>query len=395
MIQIIDKHNCCGCEACVQVCPKHCINFTPDNEGFSYPQVDELLCINCGLCENVCPVLHPYDERTPQKTYAAINKDDEMRMSSSSGGIFTLLAEKTIDDGGVVFGARFEDQWQVVIDVAETKEAVKAFRGSKYLQARVGDSFLRCKQYLELGRKVLFTGTPCQISALHHFLRKDYDNLLAVDFICHGVPSPLIWHRYLVEVVTVGRSAINDIQFRSKSLGWKLFSFCLDYNKDSQLVTMSSSFKENLYMKAFLKNLILRPSCHSCPAKSGKSCSDITIADFWGIEQVNPDMDDDRGTSLVLVNSEKGARALPLDLMKFTEENFSAAIASNSAWHKPVPAHHRREEFFQHLSAGKSILKQIAYAMRPTMRQQLSILKHPRKLLQTLLASLSGGGGQI
>lgn len=374
----------------MQACPKKCIDFTQDNEGFSYPQVDRSLCINCDLCEKVCPVLHPYDNRTPQKTLAAINKDDKVRMSSSSGGIFTLLAEKTIDEGGVVFGARFDEQWQVVIDVVETKEAVKAFRGSKYLQAQVGDSFLRCKQYLDAGRKVLFTGTPCQVSALRHFLRKDYVNLLAVDFICHGVPSPLIWKCYLNEVVIAGCRSIKDIQFRSKSRGWKLFSFALEYNKDGQSLTMSSPFKEDIYMKAFLKNLILRPSCHSCPAKCGKSHSDITIADFWGIEIVNPKMDNDQGTSLVLINTDKGASSLPSDNMKITEEEFHSAIKKNTAWSNPAAPHHRRAEFFRNLSTDRSIVRQVTYALRPTLCQRLSLIKHPRALVKKLLQSLMG-----
>ena len=391
MISITDKHNCCGCEACVQACPKQCIAFNQDEEGFFYPKVDASLCINCGLCEKICPVLHPYEEHTPQKTLSAINKDDEVRMSSSSGGIFTLLAEKTIDEGGVVFGARFDEQWRVVIDVAETKEAVKAFRGSKYLQARVGDSFLRCRQYLDAGRKVLFSGTPCQVSALRHFLRKDYVNLLAVDFICHGVPSPLVWQRYLNEVVIAGCRAIKDIQFRSKSRGWKQFSFAIEYNKDRQSLTMSSPFKEDIYMKSFLKNLILRPSCHSCPAKCGKSHSDITIADFWGIEVVNPKMDDDQGTSLVLINTDKGASSLPSDNIKITEEEFHAAIKKNSAWSNPAAPHHRRAEFFRHLTTEKGIIKQIAYALRPTIRQRMTLIKHPRTLIKKLLQSLMGG----
>ena len=390
MISIIDRHNCCGCEACVQTCPKKCIDYKQDEEGFSYPKVDESLCISCGLCEKVCPVLHPYEERIQKKALSAINMDDGVRMSSSSGGIFTLLAEKTIDDGGVVFGARFDEHWQVVIDVAKTKEAVKTFRGSKYLQARIGDSFLRCKQYLDAGRKVLFSGTPCQVSALRHFLRKDYENLLAVDFICHGVPSPLVWKSYLNEVVVTGSRAVKDIQFRNKSRGWKLYSLAIEYNKDSQSIAVSSPFKENIYMKAFLKNLILRPSCHSCPAKCGKSHSDITVADFWGIEVVNPKMDDDQGTSLVLINTDKGASSLPSDNMKITEEEFHAAIKKNSAWNTPAVPHHRRAEFFRNLSTDKSIVRQVTYALRPTIRQRVSLLKHPRILVKKILQSLMG-----
>lgn len=395
MIKIEVKHSCCGCEACVQICPQHCISFTPDSEGFSYPNVDETLCIKCGLCEKVCPVLQPYEERTPLKTLAAINKNDDVRMSSSSGGIFTLLAEQVIDEGGVVWGARFDDLWQVIFDYAETKEGLKEFRGSKYLQAKVGDSYARCKQFLDEGRKVLFSGTQCQIAGLLHYLRKPYENLLTVDFICHGVPSPFVWQRYLAEVVSIGNRAVRDIQFRNKMRGWKEFSFAVEFNEDSQTLFMSTPYSKDIYMKAFLSNLILRPSCYSCPAKGGKSHSDITIADFWGIQKVHPDMDDDRGTSLVLVNTDKGSAALPTEAMTLSEEDFYTAIAGNFAWSKPAAPHQRREVFFRNLTANKSIVKQINDALRPTLRQRLSIVKHPRALAMKLIGFLIGGGQKI
>lgn len=168
MIQITNKIDCCGCSACAMKCPKHCITMQADNEGFLYPVVNEADCIDCGLCEKVCHELHPYEERKPQNVYAAINKDEEIRLKSSSGGIFYLLAEKTITEGGVVFGARFDDQWQVVIDYADTLEGIKPFMGSKYLQARTATAFKDAEAFLKQGRKVLFSGSPCQIAGLHH-----------------------------------------------------------------------------------------------------------------------------------------------------------------------------------------------------------------------------------
>ena len=390
MIQIIDKFKCCGCEACVQVCPKQCISFTPDYEGFSYPKVDEALCIKCGLCEKVCPVLQQYDERVPMRTLAAINNNEEVRMTSSSGGVFTLLAEKVIDEGGVVFGVRFDEKWLAVFDTTETKEEIKAFQGSKYLQAKVGGCYTRCKQFLDEGRKVLFSGSQCQIAGLLHFLRKPYDNLLTVDFICHGVPSPLVWQRYLTEVVNIGNRAIRDIQFRNKIRGWKEYSFAVEYNEGRQSLVMSTPFSKDIYMQAFLNNLILRPSCYACPAKGGKSHSDITIADFWGIDCVNPSMDDDKGTSLILVNTEKGDKIIPFGKIKFTEEKFAEAIGNNLSWKMSSIPHHRRSEFFGHLTKNKSISSQITYALRPTLSQRLSIIKHPRVLVMKLIRSLMG-----
>jgi len=391
MIQISDKQNCCGCEACVQICPKHCISFTPDNEGFSYPKVDETICINCGLCEKVCPVQHPYEVIKPLKTLAAINKNDEVRMASSSGGIFTLLAEQVIDKGGVVFGARFDNKWQVVFDYAETKEDLKAFRNSKYVQAHIGNSFLRCKEFLDVGRNVLFSGSPCQIAGLHSFLHKDYENLLAVDFICHGVPSPLVWNLYLTDILAEASSSIQGNKCRKKSRSKTKDSFVLDFNDDGQEILMHAPFSENMYLQAFIKNLFLRPSCHACPSKSGKSHSDITIADFWGIQMINPQMDDNRGTSLVMINSEKGSSVLPYEMMKFTEEEFEQGISYNSAWLKSVAPHFRRTEFFDDLSKNKNVTKLITRALRPTMCQRFLLLKHPLALAKMILLSIWGG----
>lgn len=192
MIEIKDKKDCCGCSACVQKCPKQCISLKEDNEGFLYPEVDKSMCINCGLCEKVCPVLHQGESRKPLKVYAAKNQDEEIRRQSSSGGIFTLLAEKTIQDGGVVFGARFDEHWEVKHDYTETIEGLAAFRGSKYVQSRMEDNYRKAEMFLKQGRKVLFSGTPCQVAGLKRFLRKYYGNLLTIDMVCHGVPSPLV-----------------------------------------------------------------------------------------------------------------------------------------------------------------------------------------------------------
>ena len=370
MITITDKHNCCGCSACASACPKHCITMRADNEGFLYPVVNEADCIDCGLCEKICHEMHPFEERKPQKVYAAINKDEEIRLKSSSGGIFHLLAEKTITEGGVVFGARFDEHWQVVIDYAETMEGVKAFMGSKYVQARMATAYADAKRFLSEGRKVLFSGTPCQIAGLHHFLRKPYDNLLTVDIICHGTPSPKVWSRYLDEVVTAGRKAIHDVQFRNKSNGWKAFNFTMEYNKDEQTVSLCSHHQQNHFMRAFLRDMILRPSCYQCQAKSGRSHSDITIADFWGINTEIPDMDDDKGTGLVLVNTDKGQAALDWSKISFKETKAEVALRHNPAYYRSVAAHPKREEFFKSLDESDSVNSLITDYLRPTLKQQ-------------------------
>lgn len=393
MIQIDDKHNCCGCSACASICPKHCIIMQDDSEGFLYPKVNEADCIDCGLCEKVCHELHPFEERKPQKVYAAINKDEEVRLKSSSGGIFYLLAEKTIAEGGVVFGARFDVQWQVVIDYAETMEGIRTFMGSKYVQARMATAYADAKRFLTEGRKVLFSGTPCQIAGLHHFLRKPYDNLLSVDIICHGTPSPKVWGRYLDEVVTAGRKAINDVQFRNKRNGWKAFNFTMEYNKEEHSVSLRSHHQQNHFMRAFLRDMILRPSCHACRTKEGRSHSDITLADFWGIEKEYPSMYDDKGTGLVLVNTVKGREAILWDKLRSIEITPEAALGHNVAFRKSVAPHPKRDSFFAQLDEARSVTSLIDEHLRPTFQQRTrKLLSYGKHRIVGILKYVIGGG---
>jgi len=371
MITITEKSNCCGCEACVQVCPQQCIRFEQDDEGFYYPEINTEECLDCGLCERVCPELHQNEAQRPIEVLAAINKDEDVRMNSSSGGVFTLLANHVIDAGGVVFGVRFDEKWQAVFDCAETHEQVAAFRGSKYVQARVGNSFVRCKQLLDEDRQVLFSGTPCQIAALHRFLRKPYDNLLTVDFICHGVPSPKVWERYLDETVTEGRNAIDNIRFRDKCTGWKRYSLSIDFVKQKNSHTQTSPFTDNMFMRAFLANLTLRPSCHHCPAKAGRSGSDITIGDFWGIDIVKPDMDDNRGTSVVMINSTRGQKAVRRDFLKYSIVQYDDIVRYNVMMNLSANKHPHREMFFKGFNRGESLHMLMSRCLKPSVTKRL------------------------
>ena len=364
-----------------------------DSEGFLYPVVNEADCIDCGLCEKVCHELHPYEQRKPLNVYAAINKDEDIRLKSSSGGIFYLLAEKTISEGGVVFGARFDEDWQVVIDYAETMEGIKPFMGSKYVQARTATAFKDAEAFLKQGRKVLFSGSPCQIAGLHHYLRKEYDNLTTVDFVCHGVPSPKVWQRYLDEVVKSGKRAINDVKFRNKSNGWKKFNFVLSYNQEEKTHSLCSWHQQNHYMRAFLSDMILRPSCHECRAKQGSSNSDITIADFWGIHIEMPEMDDDKGTGLVLVNTDKGSQAL--DWSKVTKKESSIEVASkyNGGLSSITKPHPKRTDFFAALDASPSVIDLIDKSLRPSFKSRIRLsLRRYKQLIKRVLKKLIGGG---
>lgn len=393
MINITDKKQCCGCAACVQKCPKQCISLSEDKEGFLYPHVDKEACIDCGLCEKVCPVLLPYETREPLQVLAAINKNEKIRMESSSGGIFTLLAEPIIREGGVVFGARFDDDWQVTLDYTETIEGLAAFRGSKYVQARTGEAYKQCEQFLKAGRKVLFTGSPCQIAGLIHYLRKEYDNLITCDFVCHGVPSPKVWRMYLKEVIDGANRAITDIEFRNKDNGWKAFNFKMSYNTESRTAILSSCHKENLFMRAFLDDMILRPSCHDCKAKQGRSMSDITIADFWAIDRTHPEMDDDKGTGLVLIHTSKGIASLNLSYTKFVETRYEDAAISNKGLKPVTPIHRNRTKFFENLDATESLSELIIRCTKPTIKQQFRYqLALPKRVIKKLIKMTMRGG---
>ncbi len=332
MITITDKHNCCGCSACVQACPKQCISFEEDEQGFRYPLVDKAACVDCGLCEKVCPVLNAGEPRHPLAVYAAINPNEEIRRESSSGGIFTALAEAVLDESGVVFGARFNDQWEVVHAYTESKEGLAPFRGSKYVQSRVGETYRQAKAFLQQGRKVMYTGTPCQIAGLKRYLGKEYDQLLTVDVVCHGVPSPLVWRNYLRDITANNLSQIASINFRDKSTGWKNYSVKICGQEETPFV--NESYRKNPFMQVFLKDFCLRPSCHTCPAKSGKSGSDLTIADFWGIN--DPDWDDDKGTSLILVHTCQGQQSLDSCNIPKKQTSYEDAISHNPSIEKSV-----------------------------------------------------------
>lgn len=377
MIDITDKSKCCGCTACVQRCPKQCIVMHEDKEGFLYPKVDTAKCIDCGLCEKVCPVLNVADDRLPQKVLAAKNKNEQIRNTSSSGGIFTILAEQVINDGGVVFGVKFNDKWEVVHSYTETIDGLAAFRGSKYVQSFIGNSFKETETFLKQGRKVLFSGTPCQIAGLKRYLRKEYCNLLTVECACHGVPSPKVWREYLNEVSrpkgVFGRNAVSSvskdlpvitgINFRDKSNGWKKFGFLLglksafkaDENSvfSSDIQKVLQPFYENPFMQAFLADFILRPSCYKCPAKAGRSGADIALADFWGIENILPEFDDDKGCSLVLdytsrVEYESECKSVPAA--------YEDAVKYNSAIVYPVKKPLNRDFFFHRFNKGRGCI---------------------------------------
>lgn len=308
LISTSDKKNidfsCCGCSSCASSCPQNSISMYRDAEGFLYPRLsDSKNCINCGLCDKVCPVTNHRHENKPLKMYAYKNPCDEVRMSSSSGGFFSLAASYVIKTGGVVFGVRYDKDWMPEYAYIERDEDIVQLQGSKYAQASPLGMYPMVRKFLEDGKMVLFTGTPCQISGLKYFLRKDYPLLLTVDVVCHAVPSPVVWREYL-NSVSKGKE-ISYVNMRDKSTGWSNFSYsCSIGFSDGTLVRTKQN--ENPYMKGFTSDLYNRPSCTVCNSKNGCSGSDITIGDFWRIWNVYPEYDDNKGVNLLLVRSSKG-----------------------------------------------------------------------------------------
>lgn len=370
MIKIKEKSNCCGCQVCGDICPKQAITFKIDEEGFWYPEMDMQKCINCGLCEKICPCLNEKEQHDPIEVYAAVNTDEEIRMNSSSGGIFWRLVENTFGEGGIVFGASFDKEWQVCHSSAETIEEAKKFKGSKYVQSLVTGCYKQVLEDLKKGRKVLFSGTACQIAALKGYLRKDYDNLLTVDVVCHGVPSPGIWKEYIRSLNS--SKTISSINFRDKRNGWRNYDFIVLFSDGTEL---RESHYKNIYMQGFLHDLYLRPSCHCCMFKAGKCGSDLTLGDFWGIEKVVPELDDNRGVSIVLINTHKGRTVTNTLPISYERVDPVTAIKGNPCILTATPEKKWRKKFMDMYEKRKRInaISIVVNKMQPTFIERMLI----------------------
>lgn len=358
MIEINNKKDCCGCWACSNVCPKHCITMTEDCEGFRYPQVDKKSCIECGLCEKVCPVIHTMTEDVPkhQLGYLAQHKDDTIRKESTSGGAFTAIASWVIRQGGVVFGAGYRKGSFVVIhQVVESEEDLDIFRNSKYVQSEIGDSFRLAKNYLDEGRIVLFSGTPCQIEGLLGYLRgKIYKNLVLLDLVCRGIPSPAVLNSYIGAQRQLIGGEFTNVLFRDKYYGYHYSSFSI-YNSDSSK-DYHKGVDSNGFLRAFFYNLSDRPSCYDCKFKKRYRRSDLTLWDCFPIEKFTKEMDG-RGTTRILVQSEKGAEIIKqaagdLNLLSVDADKLTNGVRE---MFYSVPTNPQRDLFFEDLNNMESV----------------------------------------
>lgn len=346
---MIDARKCTGCGVCSLVCPHGCIRMLEDEEGFRQPCVDETHCINCGLCQKKCPVLS-VNHSSIQRAYAVKNAKEEIREKSTSGGVFFELAKDILSRGGVVCAAKYDEDFQVVHKCACTLEEVCPMMGAKYAQSRAEHCFGEIKEYLKEGKEVLFVGTPCQTAALHTYLGKPYDGLCMVDMICHGVPSPAVWQKYLHwrKKTDFPMSTLNSVNLRSKETGWSKYSYAVEmrYDGDQRYIVKQN---EDPYMQGFVQNLFLRQSCSQCTFKGNSRQSDMTLGDFWGIWDLYPEFDDNKGTSLLLIRTEKGMRAWQRIRLRFEvlEVNYQQALSYNPSALISSVSHEHRKAFFE------------------------------------------------
>lgn len=362
----VPKEKCTGCSACLNLCPVDAISMQPDHEGFLMPVVDESKCVNCGKCVNQCPAIHTeYKNEANPKLYAA-RANDEIRAKSSSGGVFTLLAEEILGRGGCVCGAAFDENMILSHIIVDNKEDLEKLKGSKYVQSSIGNSYRGVKEVLDSGREMLFTGTPCQVAGLYAYLGKEYNNLYTMDLVCHGVPSQKIFSQYLDELR--GKRNIKNVQFRDKSNGWRADLLTVTYENNSKYIGVTPS-EPNLtgetipeldgdtYEIGFQKNVFLRRSCADCQFCQFPRQGDISVGDFWGINRIDPSLNDKKGTSMVFVNNAHGRDLFSVILPRFMdsrEMNVPFEQITNRI--RPhYPQHPHRERFFELMDKGETL----------------------------------------
>lgn len=317
---MVDQSRCTGCGACVGVCPVSAIAMKEDAEGFLYPEIDPSLCVGCDACNRACPVEQSREPEQKAKAFMAYSRDPLLRKQSSSGGAFSMLARKILEQGGTVFGCAMDADCRGASHIrVESLEDLARLRGSKYVQSRMDDVLRQVQKDLREGRWVLFSGTPCQVAGLRGFLGdQKQEKLLTVDLICHGAPSPMVWREYVRQLEKEAGSKLIRVQFRDKARGWRLFSLHCEFENGS---VRSKTVAEDLYLRSFVQDLYLRPSCHQCAFKGNGYRSDLTLGDFWGVERVLPQEAGDEGVSLIIAHTGKGIAAL---------ENLEGAV-------RPVP----------------------------------------------------------
>lgn len=349
VIKVEEKYKCCGCSACANICPMQCIFMREDEEGFLYPSINEEKCINCNECENVCPVLNQKEEKiTEQVGYIVQIKDEKIRQESTSGGAFTAIAQYVIRKNGVVFGACYDQDFQVIHDYAETEEDLAKFRNSKYVQSRIGSTFQKTKQFLDEERLVCFSGTPCQIEGLKRYLKREYENLITVDVVCRAVASPLVWRKYLNMHKKKCFIEIKKILFRDKKKYGYQYSTMSIYGKNDELLYYNGIDTDKM-LRAFFSNICDRPSCYQCSFKKRYRESDFTIWDCFIVSKFESSMDDNKGTTRFLIHNLKGEKIFKELKEELISKEVNADVLTKDIkeMFSSVSMNPKRREFFE------------------------------------------------
>lgn len=345
---VINKFKCTGCGACYSICPKNAIEMKADEEGFLYPYIDNTKCVHCELCKNICPVINEKIKKNNQpETIAAYTKNEKERKNSSSGGIFYEMAKYIINQGGVVIGASYNENMEVIHKSICRENEINLLQGSKYVQSNTLDTFKQTKELLENKQKVLYVGTPCQIAGVNAYLKKNYDSLYTCDLVCHGAPSPKVWKKY-IEEKQKNKKIINYF-FRNKTKGWNNYGVKICYYDGKKIFI--DSYKDEFF-KLFIKNYSLRNSCYSCNFSKIPREADISLGDFWGVEGKYNEFKDNKGTSLVLINNKKGKELfenISVNLNYKEKCDLNYAIKCNPCINSSVAKPGKREEFFNDL----------------------------------------------
>lgn len=376
----VNKCECIGCGLCEAICVKKCIQMKADDTGFYYPVVNEKECIDCGKCIRQCPCnkKRKFEENYAKKAYAVQAKNLNIRKQSSSGGVFYLLAKYFIEKGGIVVGASFDSDFRVRHICIDKIVDINKVSGTKYVQSDVRNIWKKVKAYLEEKRLVLFTGTPCQIGALKAYLGKDYENLYTQDVVCHGVPSPMVWEKYLKYLEKKQKSKVENVLFRCKEPTWSRYSLKILFKNGSIYL---KDHGIDLYFQAYLKNLSTRLSCEKCKFKGGYCEADITLGDLWGIKRICPDFDDEKGTSLVLLHTDNGKnmfQAIRSEL-KYKDIILEDAIQSNPSIIKNITINPEQNRFLKDIkkrNIAKVIKKYCGLNVSSRVIRKLKIILH-------------------
>lgn len=344
MESICNAEKCTGCAACANICNCGAITMEANEKGFLFPVIHQNKCVNCQLCSKICPQNNQRELYAEGKIYAALARNDSLRASSSSGGIFSLIANKVLKRRGIVFGAALREDMSVAHIAVENQDELYRLQGSKYVQSVIGNSYRKAKEELEAGRQVLFSGTPCQIAGLKGYLRKEYENLLSIDLLCHGTPSPLVLRKFIEYKEEMCGGKIAYMWFRAKKPGWKQFSMKVRYQDGTEQY-------DNSFLNLFWSNKILCEGCYRCQYASTSRMGDITLGDFWGYKETKPEHieNDDLGISFVSVNTEKGKKIFRTirSEIDYAPRNVEDALWGNPMLERPAIRSEDTDEFWK------------------------------------------------